>query len=471
MGKIQVNIDVQDNDVADRIEKRISDGISESAKERNEDSLGRIIKEAARTHIKRHGRVWTTKLLNSFEISSEEQSGNLVLVVSNSAGHAAAIDTGAEYGDEGPPLHRLIPWVQQKMRGYRISGGQLVTYDNDHGGIVTDGSGRKFYVTKELPDDHEAGTAVSFSEISTSAGVNRDSAYIVDYPELDDRAYFQEYKSVDLGSGGISGSQFGTVRNEELFTRVSMETDWQLGPENAGGAVIDPANDEILEGNFQAWIYDSEHLRNHLEQPHHPASEDFTWTPTEFLEEHGDWFSKTSAVDILIGNGDRHAANIVIDNDNIPHAIDNGGHSLPSGSALSDRISTSSIHLASEFQDIDFYDGLEQQLIDHFDRQLDYVEELLRNHGDAILEHTKDVHGKNSALYARMEALIDANVDDVLAVIQEKQDKSLRVIRGSDTMSQDEYEQISHTLSSNGLSLDTDDEGLLNDVLEDFDSL
>lgn len=421
MGKIRLDIEVRNKDIGDRIQDKIEDGIRESVKERNSDSLGNKMKMAAKAHIKSHGRVWTTQLINSFEITSKEESGNLVLVLRNDAGHAAAIDTGATYGDEGPPLYRLIPWVEQKLRGYRVRGGALVKYDNDPGGsALPDGSGEVRGVTLELPSDLDVEEVRTIEEAGVPGGTNRMRAYQVDFAN-GEQAYFEGYQEPN----SVGGSDYGTTRNELVFTRVSGEVDWELGPENRAGNIVDPQSDDVLRGNFQRWV-DGDLAEDLIEGEFTPEDHTMEYTPPEFVNEHRDWIAKVSAVDILLGNADRHASNIKMDADGRPHAIDNGGNYFPTGDTLDGLISYNSVPTAmNELKRFDEYPELEDAMSAMFAAQIDNLRILLEEHSEDILQHTKLVHGKNSTAYQRMEKLLTFHTEEIIDKVKERQQQFL----------------------------------------------
>jgi hypothetical protein len=418
MGDIRFDIDVRNEDIADEIEDAIERGISESVSQRNTDSLGQKMKRAAREHIRRNGRVWTTELINSFEITSESMGGNTILVLRNDAGHAAAIDTGAQYGDEGPPLHRLIPWVQEKMRGYRVDGGNLVKYAHDRGGtqLITDG-GEVRGATLRLPPDFDVDNVQKLEDAGFSGGANRKDAYYVTFAG-GESAYFQTF----IDPNTMGGSDSGTVRNEALFTRISSAADWNIGPENKPGEIINPQDDEILEGNFQRWVDDANSMHDEVADAFTPAGYDMRWEPHEFMEENEDWLAQTTVLDMILGNTDRHEGNIVIGPDGTPHAIDNGGHSLPGVKPADELIEYNSVAtVVDRFTQFDEFPELENAYQSLFERQLVLMEELLTNHADEILQHTKLVHGPHSEQTQRVEKILNQEVDDILNQIEEHQ--------------------------------------------------
>jgi hypothetical protein len=110
MSDIQFSTEMLNKDVTDDIEDAINDGIARGASD-----LAQDLELVARLKIREEGAVWREKLINSFDDAYTRTSGNYVLVFMNTAEYAAPVNDGAEYGDEGPPISALIPWVQANM--------------------------------------------------------------------------------------------------------------------------------------------------------------------------------------------------------------------------------------------------------------------------------------------------------------------------------------------------------------------
>jgi len=474
MGDLEIDVTVRNKDVVDDIEDSIEDGIENALKPSRPDSLGKRMERAMQEYLRQRGKVWTTELVNSFDISFEVRNGIWVMLVQNDAEHAAPMDTGARYGAKGPPLAKLIPWVQQKMRGYRVEGGQLVVY-NDSPTVMTDGGTpsqepSKEHVTLSLPDDLQVDNVQTFEEAGMAGGVNIENSYYVEF-ENGDFAYFSGNINV-----GDFGSDPGTVRNEQVFTRISEELGWQLGPENKRGAIIDPEEGSLTPGNFQRWVDNSVDLQNDIYDGRFGKPADYEYTAPEFLDEHGEWLAKTQAVDAIVGNTDRHLANAKLDDENVPHAIDNGGHHLPTGSAVEDRIDIGSVLPPSEFENLSEFPELEAKLEDYFEQQRAFLRDILENHGDAIIEHVKDVHGEKDPLVLRMEELVEADVDNIIKDIEIAQSGLLDTLAGRDDMDpKQQYASTVNTLeASTGLDADeifADISDTVDKILKDFDDL
>lgn len=467
MGDLKIDLDVRNKDVADDIEESIEDGIENALKPSRPDSLGKKMERAMKEYLRQRGKVWTTELVNSFDIKFDVRHGIWVMLIQNDAEHAAPMDTGARYGAKGPPLAELIPWVQQKLRGYRVEGGQLVVYD-DSPTIMTDGGTpspppSKEHVTLALPDNLETKEVKTFEEAGMPGGVNVDNSYYVEF-ENGDFAYFAENLSV-----GDFGSDPGTVKNEQLFTRISEELGWQLGPENKRGAIIDPQEGSLTQGNFQRWVDNSVDLQNEIYDGRFGSPSDYEYTASEFLDEHGEWLAKVQAVDAIVGNSDRHLANARLDENNVPHAIDNGGHHLPTGSAVQDRIDIGSILPPSKLENVSEFPELEAKLEDYFVQQRAFLREILENHSEAIIEHTKDVHGAKDPLVVRMEELLGADVDTVIKDVERAQSDLLDTLTGSNDM--DPKQQYASTVNTLEAANDTPIDEIFDDLSDTVDEL
>jgi hypothetical protein len=119
MSELTIGIDLQNDDIAEEIRDNIVDGIEAATdKHAKEDGLGEQVKEAAATNIRQARAVWTGELLAGFEIDHDSAAGVWRVTVENTAEHAAPIEYGAEYGEEGPPVAALIPWVEAHRTGF-----------------------------------------------------------------------------------------------------------------------------------------------------------------------------------------------------------------------------------------------------------------------------------------------------------------------------------------------------------------
>jgi hypothetical protein len=108
--------------VVDEIEKDIEDGIEKSVGKRSSDltSIDQQVKMVAKERIRDVGAVWTGDLVSSFDVDHFGTGDSIVVTIENTSDHAAPIEYGAEYDEEGPPVAALIPWVMTKMSGFTL---------------------------------------------------------------------------------------------------------------------------------------------------------------------------------------------------------------------------------------------------------------------------------------------------------------------------------------------------------------
>lgn len=424
MGNIEIDLDVQNKDIGEDIADAIHGGIEEAISERQTKSVGHEMRRSMEARIKQNGRVFTGELVDSFELITERRGDQHVLIVRNDAGHAAAIDQGAEYGAEGPPLHRLIPWVQTKLKGYRVDGGQIVKYSESGGGdtILTDGSGKRPGSLLDLPPDLDVQRAENVQDTARlEGGVNSDQSWYITF-EDGENAFFKEYKE-----RGDFGSHYGASRNEVLYQRLASDQDWRVMPEVREGTIIDTATNEVLKGAFMRWVPDSVDAKKKIADGFTPASyDDAEWTTPEFIEDNEDWLARVTVLDFIVGNGDRHSSNMVVDDDNQPYAIDNGGHSFFDKDAMEEYVRID--YLVSTlpgYQQFDEFPNLESAYESLFATQRALIQSFLENNGESALRHARQVHGEQSPIYDRVETLVESNVDDVIDEVRDVQEDFL----------------------------------------------
>lgn len=461
MSRLRIDVDVKGKDIASEIERRIEDGIGDSVSTRRPDSLGRQMARAARQHIQAEGKVWTTELIRAFEITTEDQGDTTTLVLRNEAGHAAAIDTGATYGEEGPPLHRLIPWVKAKLQGYKVRDGALVKYEDSPGGgmLLTDGSGQpRGSSSGPLPDDEDIVQAENLRDTDITGGVNSGQAYWLTY-ENGEHAYFEEYKTPPPPTSGEPISQYGSTRNEILFRRLSAEAEWELAPDARGTEIIDPSTDSIVRGVAQRWIDDADPIEMEVPLPEHPADYDAVWdSPTEFVEENEDFLAKMTALDIIIGNNDRHGENLIVDADGNLHAIDNGGAYFAPDEALGALIRQNMVGTdIRNIMEFDEWPGLEAAYTSFLDQQLIYLEEFLENHREDIYRYAERIFDRDRNVMRRLDRLLGYETDEILDEVRNKQD---------DIVSADRID-----IQTIDAILESEDITAIDDVKEELDDL
>lgn len=105
---------------AGRAIRRIKDGIENGAAQ-GAAVVGEETEEVAKGRIRSVGAIFSGDLIASFDIDIQKRGRNRLRVrIENESDHAAPIEYGAEYTDDGPPVAALIPWVEAKMSGFTI---------------------------------------------------------------------------------------------------------------------------------------------------------------------------------------------------------------------------------------------------------------------------------------------------------------------------------------------------------------
>lgn len=110
MAKLNINVDVDENGIAERVEEAIKDGIEEAADSLEDDAV-----EKARYKIVEEGAVWKGELLAAFQTSHRQVGDTTYVSVRNTSDHAAPVNDGRKPGKEAPPLHNLLPWVRTHL--------------------------------------------------------------------------------------------------------------------------------------------------------------------------------------------------------------------------------------------------------------------------------------------------------------------------------------------------------------------
>jgi len=120
MGDLNAQISIQNENVVSQIEDAIVDGIEKSIDQRRSTSVPKQAEKVAKKRIREAGAVFTEDLVESFEIDYKRTSNTWHVTLENTSDHAAPIEYGAEFGEEGPPVAALLPWVIVKMRGFDV---------------------------------------------------------------------------------------------------------------------------------------------------------------------------------------------------------------------------------------------------------------------------------------------------------------------------------------------------------------
>lgn len=120
MGELSIELDSLDQGVVKDIHDAIDEGIKDATGRRSSHGISDIMSAEAKGKIRAEGAVWTGELLESFQVRYLQRGPRIIVVFENDADHAPALEYGAEYGDEGPPVHALIPWVMTHLSSWTI---------------------------------------------------------------------------------------------------------------------------------------------------------------------------------------------------------------------------------------------------------------------------------------------------------------------------------------------------------------
>lgn len=115
MGDLDFKVKVRGTDAIWDIQEAIGKAILRGAVDIGDDT-----EETAKRKIRIAGAVWTGELLQSFDVDIRPMARQTIIVVENTADHAAPIEYGARYTNKGPPISALVPWVRTKMHGFEV---------------------------------------------------------------------------------------------------------------------------------------------------------------------------------------------------------------------------------------------------------------------------------------------------------------------------------------------------------------
>lgn len=150
------------------VTRLLKNGVEEAA-EGTRDNLLSVSKQEARNVITRRDAIWKGELYrNIHSFSTESNKSSYSGKVLADAEHAGAIERGADYGAEGPPVVALIPWVKSQMGAGFSKGGYTREYNVDfEDETAVSGSGTK-------------GDVINESDLTPSRGRFYDGDYSLD---------------------------------------------------------------------------------------------------------------------------------------------------------------------------------------------------------------------------------------------------------------------------------------------------
>jgi hypothetical protein len=113
MGDFEFRINVDGKEVIDDVREAIEDGARNGAAEARQQ-----MEDVAKQKIRSNAAIFTGELISSFtKGSGTSPDGELIVWLENDSDHAAPVEYGAEYDEEGPPLRALLPWVYAHLEG------------------------------------------------------------------------------------------------------------------------------------------------------------------------------------------------------------------------------------------------------------------------------------------------------------------------------------------------------------------
>jgi hypothetical protein len=117
MGNIKISTKLSSADKATfrNLEKKISRGVKSAAGEIEEEG-----KRAARHRLRSQDAIYTRSVLESFASDSHPIEEGYRVNIWNQSPHAGVVERGARFDAKKPKLAPLIPWVELKLRGWRL---------------------------------------------------------------------------------------------------------------------------------------------------------------------------------------------------------------------------------------------------------------------------------------------------------------------------------------------------------------
>jgi hypothetical protein len=203
-------------------------------------------------------------------------------------------------------------------------------------------------------------------------------------------------------------SQDDAIRHEAVWSHAQELKDWDLGPlSRYDEAYIDGSD---TEGTVQQWVDGAGRLSEtvHLGlmgEPYDPSLK----TKDEFLSDNMEWFARTTAVDYLLGNQDRHRGNIVIDGNGNPRAIDNGGAWFEDGLKRDGFIAPFSFVQYGRAENPDELHRLNHQRLDRIETYLDSLADDLE-YRLSLIEQAEEIHGSDDDHYKRLVEVMGETV-------------------------------------------------------------
>ena len=393
---ISIDVDIVSNKrIHDEIDEKITRGIEDTIRSGRRGALPRDIIQAARSRIRQRGKIWTRELIRGFDQKDHKANDTWFLVVSNDSEHAAPVEYGADYGEEGPPLDALIPWVQSNLGDWTITS----EFDGDGGGnaggTAPDSDYTVMLSSAEKPTEVQTGADFGLPQTASSRSIN-----IIDY-EDGSREIFKE-----LTDGPYSNNE-DVLRNEAVFSRSSVVIGWQVGPQSD---YVERRNSDgrLTEGAAQAWLFDSDSVDELYNMK--TSQSDDKGSPADFLNEYRNDLARINVLDALVNNQDRHAQNMMIKDGEL-QAIDSGGVALnDAGTTIIEEhvLGFQSLIVDDVLQE---YPEVDSEVRALLERQEELVDELVEN-SSSIIAQFEEIHGPDHYMTDRARGLLENNGEE-----------------------------------------------------------
>jgi hypothetical protein len=116
---MSIKIDIDVNGV-ERTLKEIERKLRRGGRKGVKDTIDQG-KNRAQDVIRTHDRIFNYEVYHGFITHVHDNNDDRVRgTIGNKADHAEAVDEGATYDEEGPPIEALMPWVMRKLRGWDL---------------------------------------------------------------------------------------------------------------------------------------------------------------------------------------------------------------------------------------------------------------------------------------------------------------------------------------------------------------
>lgn len=183
-------------------------------------------------------------------------------------------------------------------------------------------------------------------------------------------------------------------------------------------------------GSCQMFIEDAETMRESIDGGMIENSDN---TVEDVVRNNADRIAEISLVDYMVGNGDRHDDNFMVDEDLNLYAIDNGGHSPPGVDPTDDDMYKIFQYLAKNMTSDDGVDNDEVEdiiegLFDSVEDQHEEMLEEVQENRDHILEMAESYYGPMSDIAERFRNILEEG-DDGNIMLEEMLEDDMEDVR------------------------------------------